>query len=326
MSVRELPYLASELESLGRLAHVATSGEGEGQLVQAGIEGQQLLPARDPLVLALLVASTSNLVLVLLYWAHLLYSACSHSSSPSLFPHTLLLGLFLGSSSSLAQVSLEPASLPTCVSSLILPMAYSLIYSSLLVRLVYLRSLHKGVYLPSLYQALLLFFCLLVQISLTGQLALLSRELACSLASPQQDLLSLAYVLLLLLSCLGLATLLRHTAEHYREARSLWAALLLSTAGWVAWVSTGLIFPKHFQLAKGRPLLLHKCVTLLADLGLEATVLTMLLVVLLPRDRRTTYIGKEGLHEFRGRAMKGSWARGRGHSQFATQGSSYMGG
>ena len=37
---------------------------------------------------------------------------------------------------------------------MLLPVAYALIYSSLLVRLVYLRSLHKGVYLPALYQAI----------------------------------------------------------------------------------------------------------------------------------------------------------------------------
>ena len=46
------------------------------------------------------------------------------------------------------------------------PLAYTVVYSSLLVRLVCLRSLHRGVYLPTPYQALLLLFCVLVQVLL----------------------------------------------------------------------------------------------------------------------------------------------------------------
>lgn len=282
--------MRSEVGILTRLAYVDTTtlvtplvGEVEDTM------GEPLSP-RDPLLLALLVTSTTNLVLVLLYWAHLIYTTCSSSShTPSLFPHLLLLGLTLGSSSSLAQVSLEPSSLPSCLASLLLPVAYSLIYSSLLVRLVYLRSLHKGVYLPSLYQALLLLFTVLVQLSLSCQLVLLSRATACSpsLSAPQSDLLSLSYVLVLLLACLGLATLLRGTAEHYREGQAIWSTCLMSTIAWVAWVSTGLIFPRHYELVK--------------DLGLEATVLLVLLLLLLPKERRLTYVGKEGLAEYRDR-------------------------
>ena len=166
---------------------------------------------------------------------------------------------------------------------------------------------------------------MLVQLSLTGQLLLLSRASACtpSLSAPQSDLLSLSYVLLLLLACLGLATLLRATAEHYREAKAIWAASLLSILAWVAWVSSALIFPRHYELIK--------------DLGLEATVLAVLLVLLLPKDRRLTYLGKEGLAEYRGdyrdyrdynrdyRDYRPSyWG---GHNQFTahTPASSYMG-
>ena len=322
-----LQDMRNEVQVLTRLAYVDTTTPSMEvmEALQEGLEAEPL-PFRDPLLLALLVTSSTNLVLVLLYWAYLLYSACSHSSQPSLFPHLLLLGLALGSSSSLAQVSLEPLSLPSCLASVLLPVAYALIYSSLLVRLVYLRSLHKGVYLPALYQALLLLFTVLVQLSLTGQLLLLSRASACtpSLSAPQSDLLSLSYVLLLLLACLGLATLLRATAEHYREAKAVWAASLLSILAWVAWVSSALIFPRHYELIK--------------DLGLEATVLAVLLVLLLPRDRRLTYLGKEGLAEYRGdyrdyrdynrdfRDYRPSyWG---GHNQFTahTPASSYMGG
>ena len=44
-----------------------------------------------------------------------------------------------------------------------LGLSYVLIYSSLLVKLVFLISLNTGVYLPAMYQALLFFFCVLVQ-------------------------------------------------------------------------------------------------------------------------------------------------------------------
>ena len=249
MSVLE--DMKSEVQLLSRLVYVDTTTTVRKDMDEVGEEETEelLLSSSDPLVLALLVSSSTNLVLVLLYWLYLLYSSYSSSSSPKslLFPHLLLLGLCLGSSSMLAQVSLEPS----CLSSLLCPVSYSLIYSSLLARLVYLHSLHKGVYLPSLYQTLLLLFCVLVQVSLSTQLLLLSRDMACSSSSsPQTDLLSLAYPILLLLCTIGLSTLLRNTAEHYSEARSLWSASLLSTTSWLAWVSSGLIFGHHYQLIK----------------------------------------------------------------------------
>ena len=44
--------------------------------------------------------------------------------------------------------------------------SYVLIYASLLVKLVFLISLNTGVYLPAMYQALLLFFAVLVQVTM----------------------------------------------------------------------------------------------------------------------------------------------------------------
>ena len=48
-------------------------------------------------------------------------------------------------------------------------LSYVLIYSSLLVKLVFLISLNTGVYLPAMYQALLFFFCVLVQTVILAQ-------------------------------------------------------------------------------------------------------------------------------------------------------------
>ena len=104
-----LQDMHNEVQVLTRLAYVDTTTPAMEVLdVREALEEvleAEPLPFRDPLLLALLVTSSTNLVLVLLYWAYLLYSACSHSSQPSLFPHLLLLGLALGSSSSLAQVT-----------------------------------------------------------------------------------------------------------------------------------------------------------------------------------------------------------------------------
>ena len=60
---------------------------------------------------------------------------------------------------------------------------------------------------------------------------------------------------------------------------------------------------------------------------MEGTVLGVLLVLLLPRQRRLTYVGKEGLAEHRGEYHSPSyWGRG-DNNQFLAQGhnTSYMG-
>ena len=54
--------------------------------------------------------------------------------------------------------------------------SYVLIYSSLLVKLVFLLSLNIGVYLPAMYQALLFFFCVLVQGVITAQWTILKAS------------------------------------------------------------------------------------------------------------------------------------------------------
>ena len=113
-----LQDMHNEVQVLTRLAYVDTTTPAMEVLdVREALEEvleAEPLPFRDPLLLALLVTSSTNLVLVLLYWAYLLYSACSHSSQPSLFPHLLLLGLALGSSSSLAQVSVTSLFVHCC--------------------------------------------------------------------------------------------------------------------------------------------------------------------------------------------------------------------
>ena len=86
----------------------------------------------DNLNLALLVCSSSNLTVIFIYWTYLLYSSFTLSTTwHHLFPHFILLGQFLGSSSSLAYIVIDPTSPTSCIISLLIPISYSLIYSTL---------------------------------------------------------------------------------------------------------------------------------------------------------------------------------------------------
>ena len=88
----------------------------------------------SPWVLAILTLSTTNLCLVLLYWAVLIHAAYFRSARLSTFPHLLLLGLLLASSSNLLHLAIDPEDSVFSVVSEVSALAYALIYSSLFVR------------------------------------------------------------------------------------------------------------------------------------------------------------------------------------------------
>lgn len=80
----------------------------------------------------------------------------------------LLLGLFLCAAVA-ALLSAEPTVLTCAGVRLGAGLAYSLVFSTLLVKCVFLISLNGGVYLPAPYQALLLFFAVLIQLAIGAQ-------------------------------------------------------------------------------------------------------------------------------------------------------------
>ena len=127
----------------------------------------------------------------------------------------------------------------------------------MLVRLVYIYSLHKDLYrLPTLYQTLLLFFCVLVQVSVSIQSFLLTQLTVCPsqtsiYSSPFTDMISLSYSFFILLSITCLSTLLRKRREHGQEAWSIWILSIMSLTVWVAWVSSTLIATQHYSIIKG---------------------------------------------------------------------------
>ena len=213
----------------------------------------------DTLTISLLICSSANLTVIFLYWAYLIYSSFTLNTTWALiFPHLLLLGLFLGSSSSLAHITLDPTSMSSCSTSLLVPISYSMIYSTLLVRLVYLHSLHKDMYrLSTLYQTLLLLFCVLVQVSVSTQSLLLTQLTACPshtsiYSTPITDLLSLSYSCFMLLLITCISTMLRRRKEYREEAWSIWVLSILSMAVWMVWVATALVFENHYRVVKGK--------------------------------------------------------------------------
>ena len=181
------------------------------------------------LTLSLLVFSSANITIVFLYWTFLIYSSFTNTFSWTfLFPNSLLFGLFTGSASSLAQVYFAHPSTISFISTTLGPFSSTLIFSSLLVRLVYIHSLNKDMHkLPTLYQTLLLFFCVLVQVSVSTQSFLITK------IKPNMNftnMLSTVYPLFMLLSTLCLSTMLRRRKEFKQEARSIWILSILSLA------------------------------------------------------------------------------------------------
>ena len=209
------------------------------------------------LLLAQLVTSCTNLIIIFVYWSYLLYASFSQpllsSSWPPVFPHVLLLGATLGSASNLASVTLSSG----CHSSSLLPISYSLVYSGLVVRLVLLHSLHRDLMykLPVIYQALLLVFSSLVQICLSAQsviLQLSTSDSACPATTPlSRDMTNFSYSAFLLLFITSLSTLLRRGKENRAEAAAIWLFSLLSLAVWLAWVSVSLVFPQYYTHIRG---------------------------------------------------------------------------
>jgi len=239
----------------------------------------------DNLILSLLVWSSTNFTVIFLYWTYLLYTSFNQNTSSSpLFPNILLLGLFLGSSSSLAHITLDPTSTSSCITSLLVPISYSMIYSTLLVRMVYIYSLHKDMYrLPTFYQTLLLFFCVMVQVSVSIQSFLLTQLTVCPshtsiYSSPFTDMISLSYSLFLLMSITCFSTMQRRRREQRQEAWSIWIFSILSVTLWVAWMAIALIFDEHYRVIKG--------------LGHEAGSSLAVLLLLLPKSRRHVFTGK----------------------------------
>ena len=166
-------------------------------------------------LLPLFCCSTINVVMILLYEVYILFRSSQVSSRRrhSFLSQMLLLGLLLGSVMGFV-FTVTPNNPVSCVAiRLGTGLTYVIIYSSLLVKLVFIISLNTGIYLPINYQALLFFFCILVQIVIDIQW--ISSFSLCEFTT-SHHLFSLFYIVFLIVFVTGLAFKSRNIKDNYR--------------------------------------------------------------------------------------------------------------
>ena len=256
---------------------LGTRGEGRGEF--EGARGEVWL-------LLLIVMSSVNMTVTLVYQVVIVCRASR--SSPSrrhlFLSQALLLGLLLGSS--LGFVHSLDQTIPTCVAiRLGTGLSYVLIYSSLLVKQVFLISLNTGVYLPAMYQALLFFFCVLVQLVIGVQWVVVVP--GCSYTT-SDHILSLSYIIFLLVFISVLAMKSAHIKDQEQEARHIAVLMLLTVTIWMVWMLGASLLPQHHHPACfGKQSHVHPSIHCCPPgLGLQACVLVTFLAMFMPGRKR----------------------------------------
>ncbi|XP_045117638.1 protein bride of sevenless-like isoform X3 [Portunus trituberculatus] len=256
-----------------------------------------------PWVLPLLAASATNAAAIIAYEVYVIVRAIHGTPSRRhlFLGQSLMMGLLLASLAGVP-VALSPTPLTCAATRLLTGVSGAVVFGAMLVKCVFLISINSGVYLPAHYQALLLFFIVLVQITINLQWqwsqpagVVVVREassaaggagllhLSC-VASYRQLLLSLIYVILLLVVVAAMAVKCRSIRENYREAAYIGAALCLVLPLWLAWSLAGLVLPASLQPA---------CL----GFGVVATATIVFVVMFVPKGRQLAAMGKEGVYE-----------------------------
>ena len=213
-------------------------------------------------MIPVLAAAGSIMLIMLIFEIYLVSQTVKTSPSRRhlFLGQMLLLGLLASAAMSVV-FTLQPTNMTCAIVRLGTGLAYTLVYSTLLVKLVFLISLNSGVYLPATYQSLLLCFAILIQLVIGVQWLVTSpphlveledqQEVVfnCSVGF-QQQLLGLLYVVFLILVVLVLALKSRGVRENYREAMYVALVMGFSLAIWVIWVVAGLIVPSAYQVRK----------------------------------------------------------------------------
>jgi hypothetical protein len=194
--------------------------------------------------------------------------------------------------------TLLPTNVTCAVIRLGTGLAYSLVYSTLLVKLVFLISLNAGVYLPATYQSLLLSFAILIQLVIgvqwlvsappdVAQLPLTpgSTEdtlITCATLFKQQ-LLGLLYVVFLILVVVLLSFKSRGVRENYREAMYVGLTIGFTVAIWIVWILAGFIVPTRYQ-------------DVCSACGLIACTSITFVIMFMPKGRQLSAMGREGVY------------------------------
>ncbi|XP_068243897.1 metabotropic glutamate receptor isoform X1 [Palaemon carinicauda] len=250
-----------------------------------------------PWVVPLLAVAATNAAAIVAFEVYVLVRAVHGTPSRRhlFLGQCLLLGLLMCSLSGLP-IALSPTPLSCAATRLLVGVSGAVIFATLLVKCVFLISLNSGVYLPAHYQGLLLFFIVLVQVSVNIQwqwsspagVTVVRDEVTGSLqlscvAPYRQFLLSLIYVIVLIIAVAALAIKCRGVRENYREASYIGAAMGLVLPLWLSWTLAGLILPANVQPA---------CL----GFGMVSTATIVFVVMFIPKGRQLAAIGKEGLY------------------------------
>merc|ERR1719500_407799 len=182
-------------------------------------------------VIPVLIAAGIIILILTIYEIFLLAKAVNKNPSRRhLFLGQMLLAGLAACSGMAVVHTLLPTNVTYAVIRLGTGLAYSLVYSTLLVKLVFLISLNSGVYLPATYQSLLLSFAILIQLVIgvqwlvsappeVVQLPLTTEETLTTCATLfKQQLLGLLYVVFLIVVVVLLSWKSRGVRENYREA------------------------------------------------------------------------------------------------------------
>ena len=247
------------------------------------------------------LAAAGIMVLILVIFEIFLLSK-TINKSPSrrhlFLGQMLLLGL-LACAAMATLVTLRPTPLTCAALRLGTGLAYSLVYSTLLVKLVFLISLNSGVYLPATYQSLLLCFALLIQLVIGVQWLVTSPPdvverpvdsaedtdtmvFTCATQFKQQ-LLGLLYVVFLIIVVVILAFKSRGVRENYREAMYVGLTIGFTVSIWVIWVVAGLIVPHPYQDVS-------------IACGLIACTAITFVIMFMPKGRQLSAMGREGVY------------------------------
>ena len=250
-------------------------------------------------VIPVLIASGIIILILTIYEIFLLAKAVNKNPSRRhLFLGQMLLAGLLACSGMAVVHTLLPTNVTCAVIRLGTGLAYSLVYSTLLVKLVFLISLNSGVYLPATYQSLLLSFAILIQLVIGVQwLVSAPPDVAHLPLSPgstegtlvtcatlfKQQLLGLLYVVFLILVVVLLSFKSRGVRENYREAMYVGLTIGFTVAIWIVWILAGFIVPTRYQ-------------DVCSACGLIACTSITFVIMFMPKGRQLSAMGREGVY------------------------------
>ncbi|XP_076334992.1 metabotropic glutamate receptor 3-like [Tachypleus tridentatus] len=246
----------------------------------------------DLWIVPLIILSSLNIVVIACFEAYVLYKA--HGTAPSrrhlFLGQMLLLGLFLCSITGFAFV--PTAHTVTCtLICILLGLAYTLVFATLLVKLVFLLSLQAGIYLPASYQGLLLFFIVIVQVvinvqwvvqRLPGVVISQTALLTCDI-SVVKMMLTLIYPMFLIFCVTILSFKTRRNRENHREAMFIAIAVGFTIPVWIIWILVAIATEPYYHDAS-------------IGFGIILNATIIFLVMFLPKGRQLAAMGREGLY------------------------------